>query len=223
MPFSFTPGELDGASEVSVAYLSGEWLWQSRERIVGVVASARFGVDLFDPTIQSSAPDSRFTSLRAQFQYARSLKWRDSRFIVRSSAQFTSDSLLALEKFSVGGHTTVRGYRENRLVRDNGIVASIEFQFPLFVDEEGSDRFNLQVAPFVDYGIAWDSDNSLASSRKDDVASVGLGIRWRPLAGWVVRADYGHALTDVVTSTESLQDKGLQFRIDYTMTPFKKN
>ena len=223
MPFSFTPGEVDGASEVSVAYLSGEWLWQTRERIIGVVASARFGVDLFDPTIQASAPDSRFTALRFQFQYARTMNWRDSQFIVRSSAQFTSDSLLALEKFAVGGHTTVRGYRENTLVRDNGIVASLEMQFPLFVDEEGRERFNLQVAPFIDYGIAWDSDNSLRTSHKDDLVSVGVGIRWRPLPGWTVRADYGYALTDVVTPTETLQDKGLQFRIEYTMTPFKKN
>lgn len=222
MPFSFTPGEVDGESEVSVAYLSGEWLWQTRERIIGVVASARFGVDLFDPTIQASGPDSKFTSLRAQFQYARTMNWRDSQFIVSSSAQFTSDSLLALEKFSVGGHTTIRGYRENRLVRDNGVVASIAFQFPLFVDDDGRGLYNLQVMPFVDYGVAWDSDSSSPTSSSSDLLSVGLGVQWRPLPGWLIRADYGHALVDRPALRDTLQDDGLHFRIEYTMTPFKK-
>lgn len=223
LPFSFTPGEVDGHAEVSVAFLGGELLWQSPKQIIGVVASARFGVDLFDPTIRPSGPDSEFTAFRTQFQYARALNWRNSQFMVRSSAQLTSDSLLALEKYSVGGHATVRGYRENRFVRDNGIVTSIEMRFPLFVDEEGRELFNLQVMPFIDYGVAWDSNDALATSSKDDLASVGLGIHWRPLAGWTVRADYGHALTNRPESEDSMQDKGLHFRIDYTMTPFDRD
>ena len=222
IPFSFTPGEIDGVSKASVAYLSGEWLWQARNRVIGVFASARIGVDLFDPTIQSSAPDSRFTAWRAQFQYARTLDWRDSQFILRSSAQLTPDSLLALEKYSVGGHATVRGYRENRLVRDNGIVMSMEMQLPLFVDEEGRALYNLQVLPFIDYGVAWDSDNALPTSNKSDLLSVGLGIRWWSALGWSVMAEYGHALTERPASRETIQDKGLHFRVDYTMQPFKK-
>ena len=222
VPFSFTPGEQDGTSSVSVAYLTAATLWQSPKQIVGLTVTGRFGVDVLEPTINVTEPDSRFTSVRAQFQYARVLGWRDSEFSIRSSAQFTSDSLLALEKFAVGGHTTVRGYRENQLVRDNGFVASVELRFPLFVDREGREKFGLQLVPFIDYGVSWDNDDALPTSNKDDIESIGLGVRWRPTPNWVVWADYGYALTDVVTPTESLQDKGFQFRVEYRATPSPK-
>ena len=60
--------------------------------------------------------------------------WRESHLILRASTQLASDALLAMEKFVVGGHATVRGYRENQFVRDNGFAASAELRFPLFVD-----------------------------------------------------------------------------------------
>lgn len=219
MPFSFTPGEQDGQSEVSVAYLGGQMLWPSPNQMIGVTLTGRFGVDLMDPTINAEGPDSEFFALQAQFQYARRLAWRNSEVIVRSSSQFASTSLLALEKFSVGGHTTVRGYRENSLVRDSGVIVSLEMQIPLFVDEDGWQTRDLQIAPFIDYGVAWDSDNASPTSHKSSLSSIGIGLHWRPNANWLIRADYGHALDDIVTSTESLQDKGLQFRVEYRMAP----
>lgn len=215
VPFSFTPGEQDGVSEVSVAYITTEALWQAPNRIVGMSVSGRFGLDAMDATINESGPDSEFTAFRAQFQYARILNWRDSQFVLRASAQYSPDPLLALEKFSIGGHRTVRGYRENQLVRDNGVVASMELRFPLFVDEEGNDTLGLQIAPFIDYGVSWDSDDALPTSDSKDVASIGIGLRWQAAEKWAIAANYGYALTDVVTPTESLQDKGFQFRVEY--------
>jgi len=219
IPFSFTPGEQDGRSEVSVAYLGGQMLWPSPNQMIGVTLTGRFGVDLLDPTINAEGPDSEFFALRAQFQYARRLAWRNSEVIIRSSSQFASTSLLALEKYSIGGHSTVRGYRENSLVRDNGVVVSLEMQIPLFVDEDGRQTRDLQIAPFIDYGVGWDSDSASPTSRKSSLSSIGIGLHWRPNANWLIRADYGHALDDVVTPTESLQDKGLQFRVEYRMAP----
>jgi len=219
MPFSFTPGEQDGYSEVSVAYLTAQWLLPAPRRMVALQLSARFGVDVLAPTINASGPDSTFSSLRAQFQYARAFEWHHSQLVFRSAAQFASNSLLALEKFAVGGHTTVRGYRENQLVRDNGLVASIEWQIPLLVDDDGNPTHDLQVAPFLDYGIAWDAGSRLPTTERSSLASVGLGLHWRPTPNWLIRADYGYALDDVTTPTESLQDKGLQFRVEYRMTP----
>lgn len=219
MPFSFSPGEQDGRSEVSVAYLTAEYVWPSPGQMFAAMVSGRFGTDLLDPTKNSTGPDSDFFALRAQLQYARDLGWRSSRFSVRTSAQFASDPLLALEKFSVGGHTTVRGYRENQLVRDSAVVATVELAIPVFVDDDGRPTRDLSITPFADYGVGWDEDSASLVSRRMSLASVGIGLRWRPSPNWVVRADYGHALDDVVTPTESLQDKGLQFSVQYRMTP----
>ena len=35
------------------------------------------------------------------------------------------------EKFSLGGVNSVRGYRENELVSDNGVIGSMELRIPL--------------------------------------------------------------------------------------------
>jgi hemolysin activation/secretion protein len=219
MPFSFTAGEHDGTSEVSVAYLTAQLLWPSPGQMFGAMISGRFGTELFDATTNITGPDSDFFALRAQLQYARDIGWRSSRISVRASGQFASDPLLALEKYSIGGHSTVRGYRENQLVRDNAIVTTVEIDIPLLVDDDGRPTHDLWITPFADYGVGWDENNASLTSRKTDLASVGIGIRWRPDANWLIRADYGHALDEVVTPTESLQDKGLQFRVEYRMTP----
>ena len=62
----------------------------------------------------------------------------------------------------------------DELVRDNGVVASAELRVPLVKGPLGRDI--LQLAPFVDFGKAWnrDRDRSLHS-----IASLGLGLRWR--------------------------------------------
>ena len=48
-----------------------------------------------------------------------------------------------------GPHHTVRGYRENRQVTDQGFFASLEFRFPLWTSEDGHN--SIQIAPFFDY------------------------------------------------------------------------
>jgi len=219
MPFSFTPGEQDGQSEVSVVYLTAELLRPSPGQMFAVMISGRLGTDMFDATTNATGPDSDFFALRAQLQYARNLSWRSSRFSVRTSAQFASDPLLALEKFSIGGHTTVRGYRENQLVRDSGVVFSAEIDIPIFVDEDGKPTRDLSITPFADYGVGWDEDSTSPTSQRTSLASVGIGLRWRPTASWLVRADYGYALDEFATPTQSLQDRGIQFRVEYRMTP----
>ncbi len=60
-----------------------------------------------------------------QFQLAHRLWDSDNQVILRADAQLTRDPLLPIEKFAVGGANTVRGYRDNQLVRDNGLVLSV--------------------------------------------------------------------------------------------------
>jgi hemolysin activation/secretion protein len=219
MPFSLTPGEQDGKSEVSAAYLRAEGVWQGDDQVLGVSIAGRFGIDWFDPTVNEFGPDSSFLSFQFQLQHARAIRWRNGQLVLRGAAQYTPDSLLALEKFSAGGHSTVRGYRENQLVRDRGLVASAELQFPLFVDDDGNDRAGVHLVPFVDYGTARDNDKSLASSRRDELFSAGLGLRWRPWADWYVAIDYAEALNEVPSQNDSLQERGIHFRIEYRVAP----
>ena len=45
--------------------------------------------------------------------------------------RLTPDPLLSLERFSLGGADTVRGYRQNQVVSDNGLLGGFELQIPV--------------------------------------------------------------------------------------------
>ncbi len=218
MPFSLSPGENDGIAEATVIGISADWLRRSRERVLALRGTVRVGIDALGATMNSNAPDSRFVSLLAQMQYAKRLPWRNSQIIVRSAAQVAVDPLLAFEKFAVGGHSSVRGYRENFFVRDNGFITSVELRFPLFVDSEGVERYNLQLSAFADYGIAWDKNNALPTSDAENIYSIGLGVLWEPIRSLHIEVYYGEALKDVDNAGDSLQEDGVQFRVSYTPT-----
>ncbi len=219
IPFSFSPGEVDGKATASVIRGATEWVRTGSQQAFALRGTVRVGVDVAGATINDQGPDSEFVSFLAQAQYVRRFRWRDSNLILRATSQMTPDPLLAMEKFVVGGHATVRGYRENQFVRDNGFVASAEYRFPLFVDQDGYDRFNLKVAPFFDYGASWDEDDSgLVSTRTERIYSAGLGALWDPLPGLHVQVYYGKKLKDVDNPSDGLQDKGYQFQITYSPT-----
>jgi hemolysin activation/secretion protein len=75
----------------------------------------------------------------------------------------------------VGGRYSVRGYRENFLVRDNAFLASAEIRVPVVRNVAVADY--LELAPFYDYGRGW---NALGDAPRsiNSIDSVGMGLRW---------------------------------------------
>jgi hemolysin activation/secretion protein len=132
--------------------------------------------------------------------------------ILRGDIQIADDPLLPLEKFGVGGATTVRGYIENQFVRDNGIVASIEARLPLYplpLPLGRGETATLQLAPFFDYGQSWNYKES-----KDDISSVGVGLVWEPAPWLSAQVYWGYALQSVFDPTDDyLQDHGISFMV----------
>jgi hemolysin activation/secretion protein len=230
LPFSFSPGEVDGKATASVVRAATEWVRSGSNHAFALRTTVRIGVDVAGATINGEkddengepinvdGPDSEFVSVLGQAQYVRRMGWRDSHLILRASAQLASDALLAMEKFVVGGHATVRGYRENQFVRDNGFAASAELRFPLFVDEDGYDRYNLKLAPFFDYGISWDDDSDVVSTRTERIYSLGMGLLWDPIPDFHLQVYFGKKLKSVDNPSDGLQDKGFQFQVTYSPT-----
>ena len=129
------------------------------------------------------------------------------RAIARVDAQLASDTLPSLERFPLGGHLSVRGYRENQIVRDRGVVTSLELRVPVWPFEGRVGAF--QLAPFADYGHATNRRNPTPSPK--DLASVGIGLLWA-LGPVEAEIYWGHQLVNVDTSGD-LQDDGVQFRV----------
>ena len=101
----------------------------------------------------------------------------------------------------------MRGYRENQLVKDNGVAASLEFRVPV------SDRFGeLQLTSFIEGGLGWDNGNL---SDVQGLASIGVGLQWDIDENFRLRADYGYPLTNVQQDGNTLQDDGIYLSIDW--------
>ena len=61
-----------------------------------------------------------------------------------------------MEQIGLGGQSTVRGYRQDDVLTDNGFYASAEVQIPLrFVIPDARGRQGLYLVPFLDVGTGW--------------------------------------------------------------------
>lgn len=207
IPFSFTEGPENGKAKVTVIRFSQDWVDRGTRRVLAARSQFSFGINAFDATINNTSTDGQFFSWLGQFQWVQQLSPRNL-LIARINAQLTPDSLLSLERFSIGGVDTVRGYRQNQLVSDNGILGSVEVRVPLT-----SDPRVLQLAPFFEIGTAW--NNRDIDPNPTTIASVGLGLRWLIIPGLSVRLDYGIPLISVGDRGNSLQENGLFFSIRY--------
>jgi len=222
-PFSFSPGVVNGESDISVVRFSQDWLERSRNQVIAARSSFNFGIDAFNATIHDTGlPDSRFFTWLGQFQWVRRLNvWDlDTQLLFRTDMQFANEALLPLEKFSIGGASTVRGYRENYITRDNGLVASLEWRIPLPKKlripqlSKTVDDGTIYITPFFDYGRAWSQEGD--TPRPKDISSVGLGLRWLPTRYMDLEVYWGKALRDVPDLEDSdLQDDGIHFEINF--------
>ena len=214
-PFSFSAGEVDGKAEASAISLAGEWMQRRDRSVFAARATYNHGVGAFGASQSDTEPDSNFDMFVGQLEYIRNLGWRESRFIAKSTFQLSRDPLLAMYKLGLGGRYTVRGYREALFVRDNGVTASLEYQFPLFVDESGRDKYNFKLATFADWGRSWDEDDALPTSVAATIASIGLGLLWKPIEGLNAELYWGKDLDEQNVPNDSLQDRGFHYQLSY--------
>lgn len=207
IPFSFSEGPEQGRSRVSVLRLYQDWLDRNATRVFAARSQFSFGLDAFNATVNTSGTDGRFFAWLGQFQWVQLLTPRIA-LISRVAAQLTPDSLLSLERFSLGGVDTVRGYPQNQLVGDNGLLASIEARIPLT-----NDPSVLQLTPFFDFGTAW--NNRTADPDPRAIAGLGVGLRWQIGSGLFVRVDYGIPLISVDGLGDTLQENGFYFSLRF--------
>lgn len=212
LPFSVSPGAVDGKMNVSVLRFSQEWLHRGQSHVLALRSTFNFGLDVLDATDDGipGNPNGRFFSWLGQGQYIQRLFDTQNQFVFRLTGQWTSEPLLALEQFSVGGMATVRGYLENQLVRDRGIVSSVEFRIPVLYNKAGAGI--VQIAPFFDYGGAWNVEGSPAPT---SIYSVGAGLLVNPSRHFSLEFYWGYRLEHIdVPDDSGAQGLGISFRVN---------
>jgi hemolysin activation/secretion protein len=209
-PFSFVPGEPTGTSEVDAWRFAQEYL---HRRAVDSFA-ARSTFTWGETNVQEGlaapqfVPAEDYFSWIGQAQYARLLAKNGTNLLARATVQLSPDRLVPMERFALGGIFTVRGYRENQVVRDQGYSVTLELRYPLLDRAAGPHR--LYLVPFFDAGEAWNRGEAHQSLR-----SVGLGINWqfRKLSAELY---YGAQLVEPEVETSGdLQDDGVHFQVRY--------
>lgn len=216
--FPVFPGaDEQGETRISELSFAQEWLQRSRQEVLAARSELSLGVGAFNATVNNNEPDSRYLLWRGQLIYLRLLGQAKGQraiaptLLLRSNVQLASDSLLSIEQFSLGGQGTVRGYRQDALLTDNGIFASAELRLPIarFPEVQGT----LQVAPFIDVGTVWNTGRD--NPQSNTLVGSGFGLLWQMGDRFTARLDWGIPLVDINTSKRTWQENGVYFQLEY--------
>lgn len=212
VPFSFVAGEPSGVSKVTDWRFWQEYSHRWENQVLALRSTFTSGSNNLLDTSGVPGP-SLARSYRiwlGQAQYARRLLDNGTQLILRLNVQETPNRLIAMEGMSVGGVNTVRGYRENQLVRDNGVVTNVELDIPLVAD--AANQLTLNLAPFFDHGRAGNSGEGAAI-----LSSVGLAarLRWGGFAFDIVAASRQYHSVAIAGGSSDLQDKGVHLQMSY--------
>ena len=207
LPFDFSPGSRNGLTEASILGFGFEWSRRGEKSGTAIRVTGRSGTDENDvPGV-----DGDFSLYRIQAQYAHRF---DNAWQLRFglNMQETSDTLPAFERMALGGHDTVRGYRENRLLKDSALLANVGLILNLSSADEGGVGVSAEL--FADYGRGENSEPALNVDTKGSLSSVGLALtaQYGGLTFELVKA---HRFDDKEALGDTFQDEGIHVGVTY--------
>jgi hemolysin activation/secretion protein len=226
IPFALSRGaDEEGKTKISALRLFQELVNRNEQQVFALRSQFSIGLDWFNATsseeIQTfstldsnfgdvSSPDSTFFAWRGQSQWVRRLD-EDFLLLLRGDLQLATTALVPLEQFRLGGVDSVRGYRQDLLLGDNGWFASAELRIPIFRVQKLDGV--MQLTPFVDLGTVWNTDD--VKIEHDFLSAVGIGLNFSAGNRFNARLDWGIPLVDVDNLSNSLQESGVYFSINY--------
>jgi hemolysin activation/secretion protein len=210
---SFVAGSERGVSKLAVLRGGLEWTFRSPAQVLALRGTLSGGLDALGATQHpgDTTPDGQFVAGLLQGQWARRLPLWNTYAVARANLQLADRPLLGLEQFSIGGRYSVRGYRENQVVRDSGADASVELHVPIPLPSLGNWHPGLEAVPFVDAGYAWNQSRDPFPRGEDrDLLGAGIGAQLSLTSQLAFEVFWGASLADVDSIGEdSLQDHGV--------------
>lgn len=212
------PIEVDSChTQVTVLRMSQHYSHRGENNSGVFWSTFNAGLDALGATLNAPGfAGGQFFSWLGQSMFAQRLLDDGTSLVIKGNIQLADSPLLSLERYAIGGVYTVRGYRQNTYVRDNGFNTSVEIRYPLY-DQDGVEKNNLHLVPFWDYGGGWNNANTdIAGKRTDYLFSAGIGLNWHYHQ---ISTDFywAHAFTPVrnkPVAEHSIQDDGIHFRVN---------
>ena len=214
--FPITPGaDANGRTFFTTLRFFQEWTQREQQQVIAARSEFSFGIDAlgtteaFDAPFNPNAPETTYFLWRGQAQWARLLA-PDMLLFLQTDIQIADRPILPIEQFALGGLGSVKGYRQNLRLTDNGAFGNVEFRYPVLriPDQE----MVVQLVPFFNIGTSWNHDRP--ELNPNTLASLGLGILWRISDNFNVRLDFALPLTDVEIEEKNWQENGIYFTVD---------
>ena len=201
---------LEGETRINALRFFQEYNQRSSQYVFALRSQFSLGLQGFQTTLNGEETDQEFYVWRGQVQYVRLLS-DDTSLLLRSDLQLADRPLIPIEQFSLGGANTVRGYRQDLLLSDNGFFASVELRTTIARIPKW--QASLQLTPFFDLGTAWNKDSEVIP--RQSLYSIGIGLRFEVGDTFNARLDWGIPIADVDLDKDTLQEKGIHFAIEY--------
>lgn len=209
IPFPLTEGADDtGQTNSTVLRLTQEFA--NRDRNDSIILRSQFNIGLpIDTRNADLFGDGTFFAWRGQALHAH--QFSKFTWVNRGGVQFADGPVIPSEQFSLGGVSTVRGYRQDGVTRDSGLFFSSELRIPLVSGSAGT----LQLVPFIDIGHAFNQGERFLPNESQTLASLGLGLRYDLTDRISARIDYGIPLLNRLDRRPTLQEEGLYLSVSW--------
>lgn len=192
-----------GQIKTTVLRFAQEWQYRDVSQFAFLRSQFSLGLDI--GSITAPAFDNgQFFAWRGDAIWSRKLPGKLV-FVSKAGLQLSDRLLVSSEQLNAGGET-VRGYRQDGALGDNGFLGSLEVRIPIFDGNKG----RLGIAPFFDVGYVWDNG---AGTRSNILASTGLSLQYDFSDRLSANLTWGIPLTGVSGERKSLQEQGVLFSL----------
>jgi hemolysin activation/secretion protein len=146
--------------------------------------------------------EAKRTGARANFAYLKAdLRHRHTfgngiSLAENVSAQYTDSPLISNEQMAAGGADTVRGYPESAELGDRGWRVGLELSSPSLAGAWASGLNELNILGFAEAARLDFLEATALQESRFDLASVGLGLRFRAAKRVSGALDYAWPLED---------------------------
>jgi hemolysin activation/secretion protein len=213
--FPFVAGVPDGGLETKTLRFWQDYAHRSEADALALRSTFAANRNNLQPVSDEATSTVTARSYRfwlGQGQYARRVGESGMQAVARVTVQAASARMVALDGLAIGGAATVRGFRENQLIRDTGQIVNLELDIPVL--RSGVADMTLNLVPFVDYGRGRNR-----GAAADAIGSAGLAMRWRSgrFAAELAWGKRLHATMGRARAGDTLQDHGVHFQLSYTL------
>ncbi|MBD2535444.1 ShlB/FhaC/HecB family hemolysin secretion/activation protein [Nostoc flagelliforme FACHB-838] len=211
-PFPISAGtDASGRTRIFALRFFQDWSNRSLTEALFARSTLSLGLDAMDSTINAIPPDGQFFSWVGEALWLKRLGNSNTSVAIRSRLQLADRPLPAFEQISLGGISTVRGYRQDTFISDNGFLLSTELRISAWE----TTTQELQVIPFIDFGTSW-NNSSDTFSPSSSLTSIGLALQYRS-DRFNARLDWGIPLNEINSNSNTWQENGIYFSLNYQL------